>query len=125
MLEWNQIREKDRPKTILVTINGREKEIAPMTSEEDANHTYIQKESKVLTKYTTGLDDECEREQLHPKNEIHHNLVIRRSFHTTPRVKKSDQRENIFQTKCRVKDKVCDLIIYGGSVTNCVSQGLV
>ena len=42
-----------------------------------------------------------------------------------PKGKKSDQKENIFQTKCRVKDRLCDLIIDGGSKTNCVIQDLV
>ena len=39
--------------------------------------------------------------------------------------KKSDQRENIFQTKCKVQGKVCDLIIDSGSESNCVSKQLV
>lgn len=57
--------------------------------------------------------------------EDHYNLIVRRSFHATPEAKGSDQRENIFQTKCRVKDKICDLIIDGGSESNCVSLDLV
>ena len=31
----------------------------------------------------------------------------------------------MFQTKCRVQGRVCDLIIDGGSETNCVSHQLV
>ena len=55
----------------------------------------------------------------------HYNLIIRRSLHTTCEEKESNQRENIFQTKCRIGDKVCDLIIDGGSESNCVSLDLV
>ena len=39
--------------------------------------------------------------------------------------KKSDQRENIFQTKCKVQGKICDLIIDSGSESNCISKQLV
>ena len=52
-------------------------------------------------------------------------MLVRKNFHTTPRGKKTDQRERIFQTKCRVQDRVCDHIIDGGSETNCVSHQLV
>ena len=52
-------------------------------------------------------------------------MIIRRSFHTTPKTKKSNQRQNIFQTKCRVQGKLCDLIIDSGSESNCVSKQLV
>jgi hypothetical protein len=33
------------------------------------------------------------------------------------------QRENIFHTRCYVKDKVCSMIIDGGSCTNDGDQG--
>ena len=47
----------------------------------------------------------------------HYNLIVRRSLHTTNEEKESNQRENIFHTKCRIGDKVCE--------SNCVSQDLV
>ncbi|XP_060190606.1 uncharacterized protein LOC132619854 [Lycium barbarum] len=37
----------------------------------------------------------------------------------------SDQRENLFHARCKIVDKVCSLIIDGGSCTNAVSQYLV
>ncbi|KAF7815403.1 uncharacterized protein G2W53_029372 [Senna tora] len=37
----------------------------------------------------------------------------------------NEQRENIFRTRCRVKNKVCRLIIDGGSVTNVASTTMV
>ncbi|XP_060183406.1 uncharacterized protein LOC132613407 [Lycium barbarum] len=37
----------------------------------------------------------------------------------------SDQKENLFHARCKILDKVCSLIIYGGSCTNAVSQFLV
>lgn len=125
VVEWNEINERERPKTILVNINGKEEERGPLTTPEDPNGTYVQKDTGEVVLYTTDSEEEYEREQLQPEVDTHHTLVIRRSFHTTPRAHKSDQRENIFQTKCRIKDKVCDLIIDGGSETNCVSQNLV
>ena len=35
------------------------------------------------------------------------------------------QRSNIFQSKCKIQDKVCMLIIDGGSSTNAISSDLV
>ncbi|GAV87742.1 hypothetical protein CFOL_v3_31168, partial [Cephalotus follicularis] len=36
-----------------------------------------------------------------------------------------DQRENIFQSRCIIKERVCSLIIDGGSCTNVVAITLV
>ena len=35
------------------------------------------------------------------------------------------QRDNIFQTRCLIKDKVCSMIIDGGSCTNIASITMV
>lgn len=35
------------------------------------------------------------------------------------------QRHNIFHARCKVQDKVCMLIVDGGSCTNCISTYLV
>jgi hypothetical protein len=35
------------------------------------------------------------------------------------------QRSNVFQSECNIKDKVCKLIMDGGSFTNAISLGLV
>ena len=82
-----------------MSINGREEERGTITSEDDPDGTYIQRESGVVTPFVFDSESDSER---------HRALVIRRSFHTTPKGRKSDQRENIFQTKCRVNDKLCD-----------------
>ena len=50
---------------------------------------------------------------------------MRKNFNATPKIKHNDQRENIFQTKCKIKDKIYDQIIDGGSESNCVSKNLV
>lgn len=38
-----------------------------MTSEENPDGTYIQKESGIVTQYTIDSEEENEREQLHPE----------------------------------------------------------
>jgi hypothetical protein len=35
------------------------------------------------------------------------------------------QRENIFHTRCHIHNKVCSLIIYGGSCTNVANTKLM
>ena len=113
---------------MLVARNGQEELILPHTPADDPEGSYVLTNLGTLQRAEPGeTESETEeevREQLYPKEGRYH-LLLRRSFHATPKGTKSDQRESIFQTKCRIKDKVCDLIIDGGSETNCVSAQLV
>jgi hypothetical protein len=53
-------------------------------------------------------------------------LVARRALNTRIRVDDAEQqRENIFHTRCHVNNKVCSMIIDGGSCTNVASTILV
>ena len=51
-------------------------------------------------------------------------LVIQRLL-LTPRVEYGDQRNEIFQARCTINKRVCDLIIDSGSVENIASKSLV
>ena len=51
-------------------------------------------------------------------------LVARRAL-TVYKDEKEVQRENIFHTRCKVKDKVCSMIIDSGSCTNVASVTMV
>ncbi|GJY62202.1 transposon ty3-I gag-pol polyprotein [Tanacetum coccineum] len=52
------------------------------------------------------------------------NNVVQRTL-CSPKVSGSLQRNKIFQTKCLVKEKICYMIIDGGSCENLVSKALV
>ncbi|KAF8088611.1 hypothetical protein N665_0534s0001 [Sinapis alba] len=52
-------------------------------------------------------------------------LITRRSLKVQSKPEEHDQRENLFHTRCLVYDKVCSLIIDGGSCTNVASESLV
>ncbi|GJZ72220.1 RNA-directed DNA polymerase [Tanacetum coccineum] len=52
-------------------------------------------------------------------------LVVRRSLSTTPVPETDLQRESIFHTRYTIAQKVCSVIINGGSCTNVASQTLV
>ena len=52
-------------------------------------------------------------------------LVARRALSLQVREEKEVQRENIFHTRCHVKDKVCSVIVDGGSCTNVASTSMV
>ncbi|XP_019086811.1 PREDICTED: uncharacterized protein LOC109127055, partial [Camelina sativa] len=52
-------------------------------------------------------------------------LVARRSLSVLTKSEEQAQRENLFHTRCIVKDKVCSLIIDGGSCTNVASRTMV
>ncbi|XP_057517897.1 uncharacterized protein LOC130798821 [Amaranthus tricolor] len=129
-IEWTEINNRERePRAMLVAKDGEEKVILPATPTDDPEGSYILTNLGTLKRTEPGETESDEsdaevREQIHPE-EGRYQLLIRRNFHATPKGKKSDQRESIFQTKCKVKDRVCDLIIDGGSETNCVSAQLV
>ncbi|GKA08098.1 RNA-directed DNA polymerase, partial [Tanacetum coccineum] len=52
-------------------------------------------------------------------------LVVRQTLSTTPVPETKLQRESIFHTRCTIAQKVCSVIIDGGSCTNVASQTLV
>ena len=52
-------------------------------------------------------------------------LVTRRIMNVQAKMEDEVQCENIFYTRCKVQDKVCGMIIDGGSCTNIASTILV
>jgi len=52
-------------------------------------------------------------------------LMIRRMLGTIPKSLDDTQRENIFHTRCLINNKLCSLIIDGGSCTNMASTRVV
>ena len=52
-------------------------------------------------------------------------LVARRALSVQVREDEKVQRENIFHTRCHIQDKVCSVIIDGGSYTNVTSTTMV
>ncbi|XP_052181971.1 uncharacterized protein LOC127794765 [Diospyros lotus] len=52
-------------------------------------------------------------------------LVAKRALSVQVKTDAKEQRENIFHTRCHVNDKVCSMIIDGGSCTNVASTSLV
>ena len=126
MQEWAEIREVRTPRAMLVSRNRKEEEVWPSTSKEDPGGSYFVNDEGVLETFggTESGEEEENREEVYPEPDMQ-NMLIRRNFHASPKIKPNDQRENIFQTKCKIKSKICDLIIDGGSETNCVSKDLV
>ena len=69
------------------------------------------------------VDDEDEDDYKYPvRGDL--SLVARRTL-TVYKDEKKVQRENIFHTRCKVKDKVCSMIIDSGSCTNVASVTMV
>ncbi|XP_013639715.1 PREDICTED: uncharacterized protein LOC106344979 [Brassica oleracea var. oleracea] len=52
-------------------------------------------------------------------------LVTSRSLSVQPKTNDKEQRENLFHSRCLISEKVCSLIIDGGSCTNVASDTLV
>ncbi|XP_057522558.1 uncharacterized protein LOC130802561 [Amaranthus tricolor] len=125
--EWREIKEDTQPKMMLVVRNGRVEEDWPPVAEHEPDGSYRVDEFGKTVRYEHSTDEEEVEEGLEKvlPEEGYYNLIIRRSLHTTYAEEENNQRENIFQTKCKVKDQVCDMIIDGGSESNCVSLALV
>ena len=68
------------------------------------------------------LEDASKEEYLAPDALM---LVARRALSLQTKNEDEVQRENIFHTRCYVKDKVCSVIIDGGSCTNVASTTMV
>ena len=52
-------------------------------------------------------------------------LVTRKTSSVKQKEEDQNQRENLFHSRCQIQDKVCNLIIGGGSCTNVTSTFLV
>ena len=52
-------------------------------------------------------------------------LVARRALSVQVKEDEEEQQENIFHTRCHVQNKVCSMIIDGGSCTNIASTTMV
>ena len=95
--KWTEIQDRTGPRARLVLINGREKVVFPPTLEDEYEGTFKVNDPGVMEKDEDTESDE-DVELVHLVEE-HYGMLIRRNFHATLRVAKSDQRENIFQTK--------------------------
>ena len=129
-VEWTEINSRERrPRAMLVAKEGEEEVVLPPTPPDESEGSYILTNLGTLQR-TNPEDSESSGsegeniERIYPEEGSYH-LLIRINFHATPGGKQMDQRDSVFQTKCRVQDRVCNLIIDGGSETNCVSQQLV
>jgi len=45
-------------------------------------------------------------------------LLVKRSLHVTKSLHEESQREQIFNSRCTISYKICDLIIASGNCTN-------
>ena len=66
--------------------------------------------------------EDAEGEEYNVQGEL---LVVRRALSVQAKEDDEVQRENIFHTRCHVQNKVCSVIIDGGSYTNVTSTTLV
>ena len=73
-------------------------------------------------KTMSPLEDSSKEEYLAPDAL---KLVARRELSLQTKNEDEVQRENIFHTRCYVKDKVCSVIIDGGSCTSIASTTMV
>ena len=67
-------------------------------------------------------DDEGNVEEYEPPS---YDTLVIRSLQTKTMPLNQDQRDQIFHTKCQVKDKWCSVIVDGGSCTNVASNEMV
>ncbi|XP_071914051.1 uncharacterized protein [Coffea arabica] len=73
----------------------------------------------------TGEGEDSEEEVEATTEQVGVALVARRALATQVKMVDEAQRDNIFYTRCHVKDRVCSLIIDAGSCTNVASTLMV
>ncbi|KAK8979723.1 hypothetical protein V6N11_027758 [Hibiscus sabdariffa] len=121
-----QIRERtesSRPKPP-VADNRRGKQVCPN------RRTMLMLESGEIESESEEDDRESPKETVQEEDdtlqsfETGEALVIKRSLTTQP-IQDNQQRENIFHTRCLINNKVCVVIIDGGSCTNIASSVMV
>ncbi|XP_057811644.1 uncharacterized protein LOC131025876, partial [Salvia miltiorrhiza] len=78
-------------------------------------------DGEVVTDDGTDDEEECE-EIFAPNGQL---FVARRALSVQTQPNEREQRENLFHTRCLVQDKVCSVIIDGGSCTNVASRAMV
>jgi hypothetical protein len=87
-----------------------------------ANGEIVTDSEESDTDHMPPLEDVSDEEYVAPDALT---LVARRALSLQPIGDEEVQRENIFHTRCYVKDKVCSVIIDGGSCTNVASLIMV
>ncbi|KAF7835612.1 Zinc finger, CCHC-type [Senna tora] len=106
-----------------------EKVVAKGSNDNKEKRTMIMMENGEIE--TEGEGDNDSMPSLEEDSEVEHaitgqSLVVLRALHTQIREGSDDlQRENIFYTRCHVKDRVCGLIIDGESCVNVASKLMV
>ena len=87
------------------------------------------KEIEEIEESMREVEDEEEKseseEEIVEEADVGEILVLKRVLHTQVSMDDDGQRENLFQTRCTVKGKVCSVIIDSGSCTNVASTTLV
>ena len=78
----------------------------------------LQDNGKIVT------EDETEENEISPLEDVEDEeyLVARRALSVQVKEDETMQQENIFHTRCYVQDKICSMIIDGGSCTNVVRE---
>ncbi|GKC22987.1 transposon ty3-I gag-pol polyprotein [Tanacetum coccineum] len=98
----------------------KNKESQPVNS-----NPYARQQCQELLVVVTGARRRLKLEYVEPLDEEAEQVtyVVQRTL-CSPKVSDSSQRNKIFQTKCLVKEKICSIIIDGGSCENLVSKAL-
>jgi hypothetical protein len=95
--------------------------------EGDSTATLIDQDMKGTASNASSLDNHCHSGTIDIVDDATNGLSMLarevESDGTVVNVK--GQRSNIFQSECKIQDKVCKLIIDGGSFTNAISSDVV
>jgi hypothetical protein len=78
------------------------------------------------------LADDHEGNDAHPEEHIgtsdanhYESLIVQRVLTTQMEIVEQNQRHTLFQTKCVIKERLCRMIIDGGSCNNLASSNMV
>ncbi|KAG7564135.1 Reverse transcriptase domain [Arabidopsis suecica] len=119
-------------RVMIIRDNGElESKDEPMPQSESSSEECIAKPAngKFLVLRKVSKDPEKEQDMNSSPDEYGKRsgelYVARRTLSIQTRTEEEEQRENLFHTRCLVHEKVCSLIIDGGSCTNVASETMV
>ena len=91
--------------------------------EEDAKLSLLMKEQREEEEKEFDIEEEFEEQLMCDAAPDHNTLILRKILHAqSSPLTDSEQRENLFRTRCLVKGRSCSVIVDNGSCTNACSK---
>ncbi|XP_074271803.1 uncharacterized protein LOC141595737 [Silene latifolia] len=101
------------------------KRVVTLREARETRDELAEEEERLGDVFDFGEGEKTEEEEEGYEAPVYDTLLVLRSLQVQAESLDTDQREQLFHTKCQVKDKWCSVIIDSGSCTNVASDEMV